>query len=508
MKKNVLAIAVATTVASVAYAQQTPGVFVNPEHTGEVLLYPYYSADAGNDTYIHVVNTTALSKAVKVRILEAENSQEVRDFNLYLSPKDHFSFAITKDAGGGAKLVTADNSCTVPRIKQDDEPTGEIAFTNLAYDGDVNSSIERTLNGHVEMIEMGQWDPTFGYGADMVHGTDGIPADCDALVESWTQGGDWYADASDHFVGDTDALSYWAGGGLYGMGTVINVMEGTSFGYDAVALENFQNDFNWDYAGGELHFPPGDTAPSLAGWNYTNEESTVFAAGEALPLDLLDTIDAVSSVLMTENVMNDYVIDPGLKASTDWVVTFPTKRFYVNPPGVTLADLPFHFRWDGDTACDPFSVTIYDREEKFKTALPNEPQFSPYVPELGVDPLICYETNVISVVADKDAPVGVLYQDGSDATESTTRIWYALESDYESGWGDLSWNWSDLLGDYAEGSHYLGHADGYLVGLPTIGFAAIEYKNGTLSGGTVANYAGAYVHKTTIVNSSLITRGR
>jgi hypothetical protein len=507
MKKNVLAIAVATTVASAAYAQvpPTPGVFVNPENTGEVLLFPYYSADAGNDTYIHVVNTTAMGKAVKVRILEAENSQEVRDFNLYLSPKDHFSFAITMDAAGGGKLVTADNSCTVPRIKADDEATGEIEFTNLQYDGDVNSSIERTLNGHVEMIEMGQWDPTTTHGAAMVHGADGIPASCATLVESWTQGGDWYADAADHFVGDTDALSYWAGGGLYGMGTVINVMEGTSFGYDAVALENFQNDFAWDYAGGELHFPPGDTAPSLAGWNYTNYESTVFAAGEAVKLDNFVTINAVSSVLMTENVMNDYVIDPDLAATTDWVVTFPTKRFYVNPPGDDLADLPFHYRWDGDTACDPFSVTIYDREEQFKTAMPNEPQFSPYIPELGEDPLICYETNVISVVADKDAPVGVLYQDGSDATESTTRIWYALESDYDSGWVDMSWDWGKLLGTYEDESHFLPHADGELMGLPTIGFAAIEYKNGTLAGGTVANYAGAYEHKTTIVNSTGIT---
>jgi hypothetical protein len=365
------------------------------------------------------------------------------------------------------------------------------------------------------MIEMGQWDPTTVHGAAMVHGADGIPASCATLVESWTQGGDWYADAADHQVGDTDALSYWAGGGLYGMGTVINVMEGTSFGYDAVAIENFQNDFFWDYAGGELHFPPGDTAPSLAGWNYTNFESTVFAAGEAKKFENFDTIDAVSSVLMTENVMNDYVIDPDLAATTDWVITFPTKRYYVNN-GADLADLPFYLPWDGDTACDPFSHTTYDREEQFKGPIPNEPQFSPYIPELGEDPLLCYETNVVSVVADIDAPVGVLYQDGADVTESTTRIWYALQADYDAGWIDWSWDWSKLLGTYPqiEISHFLPNYDvdadrvNYMIGLPTIGFAAIEYKNGTLAGGTVANYAGAYEHKTTIVNSANNPAGR
>ena len=94
MKKNLMTLAVAGAVAASAQAQ----MYVNPDNTGEVLIYPFYSADNGNQTYIHVVNTTNLYKAAKVRILEAENSQEVRDFNLYLSPKDHFSFAISLES--------------------------------------------------------------------------------------------------------------------------------------------------------------------------------------------------------------------------------------------------------------------------------------------------------------------------------------------------------------------------------------------------------------------------
>ena len=43
------------------------------------------------------------------------NSQEVLDFNLYLSPSDHFSFTIFQQGDGGA-IVTADNSCTVPEL--------------------------------------------------------------------------------------------------------------------------------------------------------------------------------------------------------------------------------------------------------------------------------------------------------------------------------------------------------------------------------------------------------
>jgi hypothetical protein len=28
--------------------------------------------------------------------------------------------------------------------------------------------------------------------------------------------------------------------------------------------------------------------------------------------------------------MNEFVLDAGTKSGTDWVVTFPTKRYYVN----------------------------------------------------------------------------------------------------------------------------------------------------------------------------------
>mgnify|MGYP001464517077 CR=1 FL=1 len=116
MKKNLLSLAVAASAAGMT-GIATAQMYINSEHTGEALVFPLYSAQGGNDTTIHIVNTTADFKAVKVRMLEGEESLETLDFNLYMSPQDHFSFAITAD-GEGAKLITNDTSCTVPAITE------------------------------------------------------------------------------------------------------------------------------------------------------------------------------------------------------------------------------------------------------------------------------------------------------------------------------------------------------------------------------------------------------
>jgi len=533
MKKNVLALAVTASVASMAMAQNPIGVGVDPGKTGEVLIYPFYTADAGNDTFIHIANTTDVHKAVKVRILEAENSVEVRDFNLYLSPKDHFSFVLTAGGNdGAARLVTGDNSCTVPRIKADDEPTGEITLTNLAYSeafgvDDTNQSPERTLNGYVEIIEMGQF---FGpVAANWTHGADGMPADCDALTELWTQGGTWAVQAETDNVGfEGEIEDAWLGGGLYGLGMVINVENGTSFGYDATALDGFVDPLA-AVGTAELHFPPGNTRPALGGMDALVPSLATFSYhGHVSVSDGVDeffigpaaidwtaagrsaSLDAVSAVLMTDGIQNDYVIDPDLAATTDWMITFPTKRWYAQEADLA-GWLPFTTAWDGDEACEPFRLTAYDREERFRTNTPNEPQFSPFQPGETPDLQLCYEANVVSMVNDADAPMGAVYGDGSDVTESTTRIWAAAEPTYVAGWADISFNWADLIDTYAFEGHIMSLPgfDDALVGLPAVGFAVIEYTNGTLAGGTLANYASAHDHKTNQVVSvegSFITR--
>src|SRR5262245_30998179 len=108
MKRNNLTTAVVAGIAGIAgLASVANAVELNADGLGQVLIYPYYTVNAGNTTLISVVNTTAVPKAVKVRFLEGYNSAEVLDFNLFLSPYDVWTASIFTlgDAEGGNLLT-------------------------------------------------------------------------------------------------------------------------------------------------------------------------------------------------------------------------------------------------------------------------------------------------------------------------------------------------------------------------------------------------------------------
>ena len=233
MKKNILSLAVASSVAGLAVSAQA-AMYLNPEGTGEVLLFPYYNAQNGNETSMHVVNTSQTeAKAVKIRFMEYVNSQEVLDFNVYMSPKDHFAFTIFQSGDGGA-IVTRDNTCTVPELgtgsgtyagskttNADGSITRIQPFVPYAYASDSYKTIDRSLAGHVEIIEMGVLvDDVTTTAGDIypatwaTHGVNGVPANCAGLVAAWSTvnsvNGKWKAN-----VGQSNVTA--PTGGLYGV---------------------------------------------------------------------------------------------------------------------------------------------------------------------------------------------------------------------------------------------------------------------------------------------------
>jgi len=228
-------------------------VSVNPDGLGQALIYPYYTvrdkvAGAPFTSLLSVVNSTASAKAVKVRFLEGKNSKEVLDFNLYLSKYDVWVAAIIPTAAG-AGIYTPDKSCTTPVVSSDaSNPTPFVnyAYTGSAADG-ADTSLDRTREGYVEIIEMGNILAGSTTEAAVTH-TAGVP-DCAPL-----------SSASLHTVAGN--------GGLFGGMTLINVLAGEDFSVDATALEGFSTLPLWA--------PAGSVDPTLS---FVNPKVSVVTSG-------------------------------------------------------------------------------------------------------------------------------------------------------------------------------------------------------------------------------------
>ncbi len=351
---------------SLMLAAGAGAVNVNNDGMGEVLLYPYYTVRNGATTLMTVVNTTTTAKAVKVRINEGKNSAEVLDFNLWLSAKDVWTAAIVATADG-AGITTTDKSCTNPKV------TGTVGFRNIAYatDNAALRTLDRTREGYIEIIEMATVVPLSKTDLDVTHEA-GVP-DCTLVSNS----------AVLSRLADYDDPT----GGLFGSGTLVTAGQAT--GYNATAIEGFG--YNQGVTASGTVFPNLNSGTNLTavvvdslGTGTSRITAANFGAGRG--------VDAVSAVIMHSSVLGEYGFDGTF--STDWVVTMPTKRFYVN--GVAPR-APFQRIWNGTTAtgngtaCVDIAIDSYDREEGSSSV---DDDFSP-TGDTGI-PQLCWEATVVS----------------------------------------------------------------------------------------------------------------
>jgi len=481
-KRKLLASSVLAGLGVVAGAAHA--VYQDPSGQGQALIYPYYTVNAGHNTYVSVVNTrTSGVKVVKVRFREGKNSREVLDFNLYLSPSDVWVGVIAPaDAASSTsagRLTTPDVSCTNPAI-----PSTGVDFRNYAYTGanddPAENDLSRTREGYVEMIEMGVLSHLVAPGNAAVHGASGSPT-CTGLTGATVP----LVTAEIPFGGLQGAPT----GGLNGTGTLINVANGQDSGYNAVALSNLTST--------SIYADIGNDNP-----NFTNADpvSVVIANNNAYnsqwPVTAIGRVNAVSSVIAHSSVINEYILDNSTKSQTDWVLTFPTKNRYVTD---TAATTPFTNKFTAAGACEQITFGYFNREEL--GAQTSGGDFSPLPP--GADPSsLCWETTVVSLRngaahMPTTAASGVL---GSNNTTSIT-----IRTGFQNGWGQLAFAGTNattvgMLSAATSRTQNLLSAAAPTVGsqqylgLPVVGFMVRTFNNGTL-GSFQANYGSAFEHK-------------
>jgi hypothetical protein len=271
------------------------------------------------------------------------------------------------------------------------------------------------------------------------------------------------------------------------------------YAYDATTIDGFSDVTQ--------HTGPGDAKPNLSTAVTDSAQGIATAyvpTGNAMIKAQYPAptrgIDAVSAVLMVDTLYNEFDIEALTGASSDWVVTFPTKQFYVDPgivgfhadDGVPPFEAVFGGGIAGAGVYNPgYACVTVDAEFRSREAY-LERQYICGVPPQGPGGnYLCYETQVVTIGKDSfdvanesvlnSALLMPLYVFGCGATP------YLLST---------SGNLIVTLGG-ADLSHTLqpSSAGASFVGLPAVGFAAVNYINANVTPGVLSNYSAVYPHR-------------
>jgi len=477
-------------------------VMLNPRGTGQVLIYPYYTVNH-QQTLVSVINTTAHGKALKVRFREGYDGRDVANFNVYLGPYDSWVGAVydsSSDGTGAAAIATNDNSCTVPEFPLAPVPgiLHALTFSNVNYSqGDYGTptgtdhgptNLARTREGFFEIIEMGE---VVDQASDSPKTLEAIsntnqPPGCAQVVSAWGNGGYWLANA-------TTDLSPPAGG-MYGSAGIVDVAEGTLYSYDATAIDGFS-----DFA---QHTAPNNPKPNLgtAVTDSAHDTTTAYVTIDSVVIKAdypasTRGVDAVSAVLMSQVLYNEFNSDPGLGAQSDFLITYPTKQFYVDPGIVgtqSSAFLPpfgqvFGGAQSGTTtpgkSCIDAVVAFIDRR--------GGGVYSDSVcglPPVGPTNKLCLQTEAFTLGAHASA-IGAL---GASLRGTL------LQNDQCGGpLLPVPFDLGNVSVIFPQPEQQLRAAFGGQVfaGFPAIGFVATNYVNANVMPGVLSNYSGTYPHR-------------
>lgn len=166
MRKNVLSMSIAAMIGGLGLVGSANAVVFNAGSladtfqqpntgVGNVLIVPYFSTQSGNSTLLNIVNTdTSRGKAVKIRFRGASNSDDIFDFQLYMSPADVWTANISQGADGRSVLTTSDKTCTLPATVGTSATGNAFDVSRLpASFSDADKAAE-TREGYVEIFVM------------------------------------------------------------------------------------------------------------------------------------------------------------------------------------------------------------------------------------------------------------------------------------------------------------------------------------------------------------------
>ncbi|MDR3014121.1 MAG: cell surface protein [Delftia acidovorans] len=393
MKKNVLALSIAAMVGGLGFAGVASAAVIGGSNTsgdakvaaaasqllqannggltlahgsvGHALVVPYFNAQNGNATVLHLTNTdTVNGKAVKIRFRSAANSDDLLDFQIYLSPGDVWTGAVSANGTDGATLVSADNTCTVPALtKNVAVPFGTRRLNPSLSDAD---KANQTREGYVEIFNMADITSAAAWNADGVAPSDGTGnrrsplytavKHVNAVAPCSVAGSPARSLVDTVAVTNfTEAAAAQAGlqtptSGLMADWYILNVAQTTTFSGAATAIQatgraNFVHfpQVNQEAAGVSANATTADPlfrtanvygqdgkniATAALTMNYSDlpDMSTPYTGGVTDPRVQASNL---TTALAATSVTNQYATDAIISAKTDWVFSMPTRRYNV-----------------------------------------------------------------------------------------------------------------------------------------------------------------------------------
>jgi len=456
MKATFKPLSLAVAVASAGYTGMASAQMDLAAETGlgDLAIVPYYTVREAWSTGVSVINTSAQTQVVKIRMRRAVDSMDALDFNVVMSPEDVWTGFAQETENGEIRWYTNDLSCTVPAL----EEGGFLQMPEIYREG--------AESGYIEVLAMGSADEDQPISVGALHGDDGVPADCDSVRENFKRGvtADDYAAGvggisttrnsgvvnsgltiQPDAKGGREPSSYSASGNALRVSYFIrDDASGTEFGNAAVHISDFldgpsitnqrQGINEGDLQGFDHpNLQGGAPTSSLEGWGGGATASTA-------------VYEELRGLLGANNIINDWSANNSgdlFSVNTDWVVTTPGQYLMTNLsayidsleaggtpclPGDPAAALNPVTGANCDFRDIPMTVSaeVWSREEDQISAAPDDLVVSPAPP---TDPVIVTfdrEVNVVSwgeeVVINEDQNIVIPVPAGAFAGWATINL--------------------------------------------------------------------------------------